>query len=154
MSDYLDEVLEHYGVKGMKWGVRKDPDRVSSRKQAKMEKKTAKKLAKADKKWAKKMTPERIDRAMKEAASRTKKEQGKLATRFTKTEMFKKADAGDEQAMRDVAFAWTIEYANILNKDMRKQVDLISPSGKKAVEVMLAEVGDRPFMAPRIVDKE
>ena len=31
----LDDVIEHYGVKGMKWGVRKDPDRVSVGKKVK-----------------------------------------------------------------------------------------------------------------------
>lgn len=37
----VDEFLEHHGVKGMKWGVRRQ------------EKKAAKKVAKADKKWEK-----------------------------------------------------------------------------------------------------
>jgi len=32
MSYDLDDIIEHYGVKGMKWGVRKGPDRVSARK--------------------------------------------------------------------------------------------------------------------------
>lgn len=33
MSYKLDDAIEHYGVKGMKWGVRKVKDRVSSAKQ-------------------------------------------------------------------------------------------------------------------------
>ena len=154
MSYYLDEVIEHYGVKGMKWGVRKDPDRVAARKQAKEEKKTAKKLAKADKKWAKGMTQDRIDKAMQDADSRTRKQQAKLEGMMRKSDLFKKAQSGDRQAMQELNFKWTVEYANILNKDMRKQAELKSPSGKKALEVMIARIGDDPFMAPRVVDKE
>ena len=147
MSYDLDDIIEHYGVKGMKWGVRKDPDRVSSRKQAKMEKK-------ADKKWSKGMTGDKIHKAMADADSRTRKEQDKLEGLMRKSDLFKKAQSGDKQAMKELNFKWTMEYANILNKDMRKQAELKSPSGKKAVEVMIARIGDDPYMAPRIVDKE
>lgn len=147
MSYDLDDIIEHYGVKGMKWGVRKDPDRVSAKKQAKMEKK-------ADKKWTKGMTNAKIQKAMADSDSRTKKQQEKLANLMTNSDLYKKALSGDQQAMKEFNFKWTMEYANILNKDMSKQAELKSPSGKKALEVMLARIGDEPFMAPRIVDKE
>jgi hypothetical protein len=45
----LDEVLEHYGIKGMKWGVRRSQaelDRAAGRKPTRSEKKDAKDLAK------------------------------------------------------------------------------------------------------------
>ena len=153
MSYDLDDTIEHYGVKGMKWGVRKDPDRVAARKQAKEEKKTAKKLAKADKKWTKGMTDAKIQKAMADSDSRTRKQQAKLEGLMRKSDLFKKAQSGDRQAMQELNFKWTVEYANILNKDMRKQAELKSPSGKKALEVMIARIGDEPYMAPRVVDK-
>ena len=67
MSDYLDEVIEHYGVKGMKWGVRKDPDRVSSRKQRRLDRKAAKKAKKtlAAKKEIKKISKQPLSESNK-----------------------------------------------------------------------------------------
>lgn len=50
LSDYR-ESLEHYGVKGMKWGIRKDRDRSSGRKTSKKAvAKTQERLARLEKK--------------------------------------------------------------------------------------------------------
>lgn len=147
MSYDLDDIIEHYGVKGMKWGVRKDPDRVAARKKDKMEKK-------ADKKWAKSMTQDRINKAMTDADSRTNKQQEEAAKRITKTDLFKRAESGDRQAMIDYNFEWTKQYASILNADMRKQAELKSPSGKQALEVLLAQYGDQTLLSPRIVKRD
>lgn len=46
MSDELEDLLEHHGVKGMKWGVRKDKGHEG-------ESATKRQIAKADKKYAK-----------------------------------------------------------------------------------------------------
>lgn len=37
-GDFSDNYLEHYGVLGMKWGIRKDPDRAYSRASQKLSK--------------------------------------------------------------------------------------------------------------------
>ena len=55
-SDGNDEFLAHYGVLGMKWGVRHDRERAyarASKKKDKLEEKAAKKQAKADKAYHK-----------------------------------------------------------------------------------------------------
>ena len=147
-DDFPIYALEHHGVKGMKWGVRKDPNKpVSAKKQAKMEKK-------ADKKWEKGMTTAKIQKAMSESDSRTKKQQEEAFKKLSKTDTFKKSQSGDPFASMKLNFEWTATYASILNSDFAKQVELKSPSGKKAIEVTLAQIGDKPFMAPKIVDKE
>ena len=76
----LDEdeaYLEHYGVLGMKWGVRRDQkalDREAGR-SAKKEAKQAKKLDKADTKWARKnATARQYFKVYNEAASRFNQE--------------------------------------------------------------------------------
>lgn len=46
---YYDDHLQHHGVKGMKWGVRKDPLTKANRRVSKKEKKFEKRLDKADK---------------------------------------------------------------------------------------------------------
>ena len=48
--DRSDEYLAHYGIKGMKWGVRKALETGNTKKLSRMYKKAAKKLAKLDKK--------------------------------------------------------------------------------------------------------
>lgn len=58
MTETVDGMLEHFGVRGMKWGVRKadTPRQESFRAQAKLsrsEKKAEKKVLKADNKWEK-----------------------------------------------------------------------------------------------------
>ena len=176
MSDYLDEVIEHYGVKGMKWGVRKDPDRVAARKQANMEKKEKIKkyvgdttssittrakeqkhkfqMKRADKKWAKGITQKKLDEAMKESDRRTKQQQADAYKKLSKTDTYKKAQSGDPFAKMQLDFEWTAEYATILNADFAKQAELKSPSGKQAIEITLTQIGGQPLMAPKIVDKK
>ena len=176
MSDYLDEVIEHYGVKGMKWGVRKDPDRVAARKQANMERKenikkyvgettsslTTKakdqkhkfQLKRADKKWAKGVTQKKLDEAMKESDRRTKEQQAKAFKKLSKTDTYKKAQSGDPFSSMRLEFEWTAEYATILNADFAKQAELKSPSGKQAIEITLTQIGGKPLMKPQIVNKE
>lgn len=67
----VGDFLEHYGVKGMKWGVRKAEDSGSGG----MSRRETKKVAKADKKWSKQLNSPRtfvkVHNAMAEEANRT-----------------------------------------------------------------------------------
>ena len=147
MSYDLDDIIEHYGVKGMKWGVRKDPDRVSARKKARADKK----LAKADKKWEKKMTYQRMTDAHQEASDRTLSKQDKVINKIQKTDDFKKAMSGDAKAMKRVEDRFTMEITPILNEYLSKQASLVSPSGKKAVQAVITSMDGEIFPVTEIV---
>ena len=147
MSYDLDDIIEHYGVKGMKWGVRKDPDRVAARKKARADKK----LDKADKKWEKKMSYQRMTDAHQEASDRTLAEQDKVIDKIQKTKDFKKAISGDNKAMDRINDRFAKDITPILNEYMSKQADLVSPSGKKAVQAVLQRMDGELFPVTEIV---
>lgn len=147
MRPDVEQLIEHHGVKGMKWGVRKDPDRVSARKQARANKK----LDKADKKWEKKMSYQRMTDAHQEASDRTLAEQDKVINKIQKTDDFKKAMSGDSKAMDRVNDRFAKDITPILNEYMSKQASLVSPSGKKAVQAVLQRMDGELFPVTEIV---
>lgn len=150
MRSDVEQIIEHYGVKGMKWGVRKDPDRVAARKKARADKK----LAKADKKWEKKMTYQRMTDAHQEASDRTLAEQDKVIDRIQKSKDFTKALDGDAKAMKRVEDRFTMEITPILNEYLSKQASLVSPSGKKAVQAVINSMDGEIFPVTEIVSMD
>ena len=65
MSDYVivGDELRHYGIKGMKWGVRKKPEKVSKEKAAYKSAKDARTVAGVNKRVAKKQYDDAYNRA-------------------------------------------------------------------------------------------
>lgn len=147
MRPDVEQLIEHHGVKGMKWGVRKDPDRVAARKKARADKK----MDKADKKWEKKMSYQRMTDAHQEASDRTLAEQDKVINRIQKSKDFTKALGGDAKAMKRVEDRFTKEITPILNEYLSKQSSLVSPSGKKAVQAVINSMDGELFPVTEIV---
>ena len=131
MSYDLDDIIEHYGVKGMKWGVRKDPDRVSARKQrrsdrkaAKKDKKTqlknakityGKKVAKADETWYKELA--------KTEKANPKLDANKVIFKTLESPLVKKTQADVQVAKKEIKRI-SKQPLSEFNKPQKKKVDL------------------------------
>lgn len=119
-----DDFLQHFGVKGMQWGVRKDSSSAPTGRQAK-------KLAKADKKWQKNIytmkgavkvhnaTAERMNRDLPAFNERAR-------TKYPNSDIINKPNHKDTKA-------YLKEYGDLVVKNTAeaiKEVHGSSPSGK------------------------
>lgn len=101
MQFYNNPYLEHYGVLGMKWGVRKDPDKAYSRageKLAKLDKKSQKFSAKGSKREQKALGKQ----ARASSAILFKKYKARRAAKMTKKALgaYQKAQRAQVKAYR------------------------------------------------------
>lgn len=69
--------LEHYGILGMKWGVRRTPEQLGHRKEEKLERYKAKETAKVEKRYNKQVEADKKLQAKTKAANKKRKAQGK-----------------------------------------------------------------------------
>lgn len=130
----MDE-LWHYGVKGMKWGVRK-ADYSSMNKQ---QKKAAKKEYKSDKKWFKKNVRRRTyNESYDRAINRFNSELPQLNKKIKPT-----TDARQVAKNRS---AYLKRFNSILSQEFESVARTISPSGKYRVDMLLEDFADTPYM--------
>lgn len=142
------DVLNHFGVKGMKWGVRKKRDSGGPSKR-----RQNRNTRKADKEWAGN-TQKRMGEIINESSKRTAKQQSELLKELKKSDVYKRALAGGTKESKELENAWTREQSKIIANDIMSRKDLVSPSGNKRVDVALAVRNGNTFIAPRIVDVE
>ena len=138
LGEQATRELFHQGVKGMKWGVRKQ--RRADKRSAKQVQKAAKKLAKADAKWEKSIytTPKAI--AVHNAmVDHFNARIGALNDKHPDANVFDEPDTPASKAyMQDIMSLSDQSYAAAV-----KSVHGSSPSGKKRAEFVSDEWGAR-----------
>lgn len=144
MNDVEEYYIQHFGVKGMKWGVRKN--RKSSSKPSRSERKAAKKLDKRQAKFEKDFVKNRTaGKMMNEAVAANSKEVNKLLKKYEISPNATKAER------EDANFKYHKELADMMVKHMNKK-PIESPKGKRYVEITLIRMNNGINMAPKLVE--
>lgn len=118
LNDDWNKAVAHYGVQGMKWGVRKDASR-------------------ADKSWGKKAYSDKTYRTVNNRGS---ERINAMLGGFNKKHANK--DLSDPKQLKEYEKAFEKEANKIFNEELEKVVGRKSPSGKYSVKaVMNMETG-------------
>lgn len=138
--DNTEEFIQHYGVKGMKWGVRRRYDKFKSKSNAK---KLEKKDKKKDKKWEGEAGRKLMDKYGADDALRKE-----VFSKAAKTlEKMQYATNADSQNLT------TRLYAEAINKRLANDPAAKSPSGNKRVKIEIVSANGSLFLKPVVQEK-
>lgn len=139
---HLDEVyndyLEHYGVLGMKWGVRKNPDRAYERAGKKLER-LDRKATKFDNKGAKKEQKAVKKQRKATSAVMFKKHKARKASNATRKalKMYQKSQEKQIKAYRwNEEMKKTFKNTKVSNMD-KKYIDLGNKYSKLSIDTIM-----------------
>ena len=137
-DDEEGESLEHYGVKGMKWGVRKEEDRAGSRPTS-GEKAAAKgghAVEKADKKWEKRVSKGKLNDRIalnNGIADRMNGPNGEIA-KLNSNPKYEGKDFREDSPLRREYYAEFEKITNRLLQEVAEKQFGMNASGTKKVE--------------------
>ena len=115
-----DEEIQHFGVKGMKWGMRKP---------------SAKKLAKKDAKWEKKIESKKAVISARAYNHAVPKINSLVKTHQEKAKGWKESDP----RWKSLEDEFGKEFESALNSYLNQTPDSVSPSGKKRAKAIMKD---------------
>ena len=139
MSEYVltsNGELYHYGVKGMKWGVRKSEYKAMS----KSDKKKTRQLYKDDEKWNKRVVNKKVYiKAYNEAARRFNEQ----LPAINKT--IKPARTESQRIKNERAYVK--KFNDTLTKSLKDITNTVSPSKRYEFDMFVDTIGNMPYAA-------
>lgn len=135
-DSYQCNSLEHFGIKGMKWGVRRTPEELGHRREEKLERYKTRETAKVEKRYAKQKEADRRLQAKATEANARRKAKGKETPEYLKRDqkVFRQL-----QKQRKMLYEKELEAISKMSyKDMKKEKVEV---GKKWTSDLLLSTG-------------
>ena len=136
-TDRIDDILLHYGVKGMRWGVRK---KVTEFVEGKKAKRISKKISQADKAWERTVEKGIMNKYANDSGV-------SMEARSKAEQQIKKMKTISRDQAQNIM---TKAYADAINSRLKNDPQARNTTGNKQVRMEVVQQGRYIFMKPTI----